>query len=92
MKSSIWKIENPVEYERNRLIKNACFFIAVFFFCIVVLLFGVFLCSFTKDETSIAVGMLLFTGLVTVGCLHVVINISEQQFYYLSEDGKIITT
>ena len=92
MKNSIWKIDNPVEYERNKLIKNALFFTAVFFFCIVVLLFGVMLCSLAENTTTLIIGLFSFAGLVTVGCGYVVINITEQQFYYIVDNGKVINT
>lgn len=92
MSKSLWGIDNPVEYEYNKLIKYAFFFIAVFFFCIVVALFGIFLCSIVETKTSIEIGFFSFSGLVTVGCGYVVKNITEQQYKYINEDGKIINT
>lgn len=92
MSKSIWEIDNPVEYEQNKLIKTAFFFTAVFFFCIVVLLVGVLFCVTFDNVTTSVVSLFSFASLVTVGCGYVVKNITEQQFKYINEDGKIINT
>ena len=92
MSKSIWEINNPVEYECNRLVKKALFFTAVFFFCIVLLLAGILFCSLWDSKTSMEAYLLSFAGLITIGCGYVIVLITEQQFKHIFDDGKIINT